>query len=72
MKSLIGNAKGDDRERIIADNKEAAYYCGRALSSQFYIGSEFPKFFGKMESIMFNEAAAAKASRDIFTGALEG
>jgi len=72
MKALIGNAKGDDRQKIIADNKEAAYYSGRVLSSQFYIGSEFPKYFGKMECIMINEAAAAKASREVFTGALEG
>jgi hypothetical protein len=72
MKALLGDAKGEERQKIIADNNEAAYYSGRVLSSQFYIGSEFPKFFGKIESISINEPAAAKATKEIFTGALEG
>ncbi len=33
-----------DRE-IIAENNEAAYYSGRVLSSQFFIGSEFSEVF---------------------------
>jgi hypothetical protein len=41
------------------------------LSSQFFIGAEFPKFFGRIECIMGNEAAAIKAVGDNFTGALK-
>jgi alkylation response protein AidB-like acyl-CoA dehydrogenase len=72
MKELLGNAKGEERQKILEDNSEAAYYSGRVLSSQFYLGSEFPKYFGKMECIMNNEGAAIKAARENFTGALEG
>ncbi len=71
MKAIIGDAKGKERAKIIADNNEAAYYSGRVLSSQFYISSEFPKFFGKLECIMNNDDACILASPEIFTGALE-
>jgi alkylation response protein AidB-like acyl-CoA dehydrogenase len=72
MKAILGNVKGEERQKILSENNEAAYYSGRVLSSQFYIGCEFPKYFGKIECIMGNESAAIKASKEIFTGALEG
>lgn len=71
MKALVGDAKGADRKKLLADNDEAAYYSGRVLSAQFYIASEFPKFFGKVECIMNNDISAIVASSDIFTGALK-
>jgi hypothetical protein len=70
-KAILGDAKGEERQKIIADNSEAAYYSGRMLSSQFYIGAEFPKFFGKIECIMLNEGAAIKVASENFTGALK-
>ncbi len=69
MKQLVGDAKGEEREKLLADNEEAAYYTGRVLSSQFYLGSEFPKFFGKADAILFSETAAIRASDAVFTGA---
>jgi alkylation response protein AidB-like acyl-CoA dehydrogenase len=71
MKALVGDLKGADRKKLLADNAEAAYYSGRVLSSQFYIASEFPKFFGKVECIMNNDISAIVASADVFTGALK-
>jgi hypothetical protein len=71
MKAIVGDAKGADRQKLLSENKEAAYYSGRVLSSQFYIGSEFIKYFGKIESIMENESAAVKVAPENFTGALE-
>jgi alkylation response protein AidB-like acyl-CoA dehydrogenase len=71
MKALVGDLKGVDRKKLLADNDEAAYYSGRVLSSQFYIASEFPKFFGKVECIMNNDISAIVASADVFTGALK-
>lgn len=71
MKELIGDAKGEDRQKIIDNDMEAGYYNGRVLSSQFFIGAEFPKFFGKAECILTGEAAVIKASAASFTGALE-
>ena len=71
MKALVGDLKGADRKKLLADNAEAAYYSGRVLSSQFYIASEFPKFFGKVECIMNNDISAIVATSDVFTGALK-
>ncbi len=70
-KALLGDAKGADRAKIIADNPEAAYYSGRVLSSQFFIGAEFPKFYGRLACIMNNEGAALKVESDNFTGAMK-
>jgi alkylation response protein AidB-like acyl-CoA dehydrogenase len=69
MKSLVGDAKGEDREKLLNDNAEAAYYSGKVLSSQFYLGAEFPKFFGRAEAILFGETSPVKASDAVFTGA---
>jgi len=68
-KALLGDAKGADRKKILEGNADAAYYSGRVLSSQFFIGAEFPKYFGRIECIMANEGAAIKAESDNFTGA---
>ncbi len=70
MQALVGDAKGADREKLLADNDEAAFYAGKVLSSQFYIGTELPKFFGRAQAILFNEGAVVKASPTVFTGAL--
>jgi alkylation response protein AidB-like acyl-CoA dehydrogenase len=71
MKELVGDAKGEEREKIIKDNIEAAFYTGKVLSSQYYIGAEFKKYFGKLDYILDDETAVLKASDEIFTGALE-
>ena len=71
MKAILDDAKGEARQKIVSENNEAAYYSGRVLSSQFFIGAEYPKYFGKMECIMLNEGAAIKAVSDNFTGALK-
>ena len=70
-KELAGDKKGADLEKLLADNAEAAYYTGRVLSAQFYIGAEFQKFFGKCDYILDGEAAVVKATSAIFTGAPE-
>ena len=69
VKALFGEVKGEERRKIISENTEAACYGGRMLSSQFYIGAEYPKFFGRMECIMGNEGAALKVASENFSGA---
>ncbi|MBN2397368.1 MAG: acyl-CoA dehydrogenase, partial [Deltaproteobacteria bacterium] len=69
MKDLLGDAKGEERQKKIAEDAEAAYYSGRVLSSQYYIGSEFPKYFGRIEAIMNKESAPLKVDSANFTGA---
>jgi len=71
MKALLGDSKGEERNKIMNDNQDAAYYNGKVLSSQFYIGAEFPKLFGKVDCILGGEAAVIKASSACFTGALD-
>jgi alkylation response protein AidB-like acyl-CoA dehydrogenase len=70
MKELVGDKKGEDRAKLLADNADAAFYSGKVLSSQYFIGAEFPKYFGMMDAILIGEAAVIKASDEIFTGAL--
>lgn len=43
----------------------------RVLSSQFFIGCEFPKYVGRIECLLGNEEAAIKVTADNFTGALK-
>jgi hypothetical protein len=69
MKELVGDTKGADRDKLLAENDEAAFYTGKVLASQFYIGSEFPKFFGRAKAIKWNETATIKATDPVFTGA---
>jgi len=71
MKELVGDKKGEDRDKFLADNNEAAYYTGRVLSGQFYLGAEFHKFFGYTEYLLAGETAVNKSIGAIFTGALE-
>ena len=66
---LTGNTSGIERENILNENNEAAYYYGRVLSGRFYIVSEFPKFFGKVECILADEGAVTDAVDAAFTGA---
>ncbi len=68
-KELVGDKKGADLDALLNDNAEAAFYNGRVLSAQFYLGAEFPKYFGKIEAMLFGEAAVIKASDPCFTGA---
>ncbi len=70
MQAIVGDAKGPDRDKLIAENAEAAFYSGKVLSSQFYLGTELPQFFGKAQAILFNEGAVIKANANVFTGAL--
>ena len=62
MNELVGDKKGDDRDALLKDNDEAAYYTGKVLASQFYIGFEFPKFFGRAEALMFGESAVRSST----------
>ncbi len=71
MKELVGDLKGDDRNKLINDNLEAAYYSGRVLSAQYYIADCFPAFFGRVESILSGESDVVKFTDAIFTGAPE-
>ncbi len=65
-KELIGDRKGEEREAFLNDNIEAAFYNGRVLSSQFYVGAELQKFYGQVEYILAGEAAVEKTAESVF------
>ncbi len=71
MKELVGDRKGEERENFLNDNREAAFYSGRVLSGQYYLNSEFHKFFGIAGELLAGETAVIKASDPLFTGAPE-
>jgi hypothetical protein len=71
MNEIVGDSKGEEREKLLADNQEAAFYSGKVLSSQFFLGVEVPKYMGRVESILNGETAVIKSSEEIFTGAAE-
>ncbi len=69
LKEIAGDLKGDEKNKLINENLEAAYYSGRVLSSQYYIGANFLNYFGKIESILAEETAVLRSSTAIFSGA---
>jgi hypothetical protein len=71
LKDIIWGKTAKEREAFIKENPEAAYYSGRVLSSQFYLGAEFHKVFGRIEYVMTGEGAVEKSFAAHFTGALE-
>jgi alkylation response protein AidB-like acyl-CoA dehydrogenase len=71
VKALIGNATPEQIEAKIKSDKEAAYYYGRSLSSQFFLGAEFAHFHGIVDYILSGDQTVVQASDDVFTGALE-
>jgi len=58
LMDLIGDAKGNELEKIIDKSEEAAFYSGKVLGSRFYIGSILKKTFGKFEQLKSDENAA--------------
>lgn len=71
MKAIIGDTAGEDLEKLLEDNNEAAYYYGRVTSGQFFIANELPKVFGLFESLMIADESILNAHNACFTGALE-
>jgi hypothetical protein len=71
MHELVGPLKGEERDKFIHENNEAAFYSGKVLSSQYYVGAYFQNYFGRVESILAEETAIIKSTDAIFTGAPE-
>jgi len=71
MKEIVWGKTEKEREAFLKENFEASYYTGRVRSGEFYIGSEFQKFFGRIKYIISNNRSVVKSSETTFTGALE-
>ncbi len=71
VKTFIGDATGEERDRILSTNGEAAFYYGKVLASQFWLGTEFPNFFSKLDGIMVDETEVLNTTEVVFTGVPE-
>ena len=71
MKAYTGDKKGAELESLLAENREAAFYYGRVLSSRFYLKEEFPQVFGIMDGLSSKEWSVLEASSDAFPGTVE-
>jgi alkylation response protein AidB-like acyl-CoA dehydrogenase len=71
VKELVGDARGRDRDAILEDNLEAAYYSGKMHSAQFFIGAEFQKYFGQLDYLLSGDDSVVESTGAIFTGAPE-
>ncbi len=63
---------GADTDATISgaeDDAEKSFYYGRALASRFYLGAEFPLFFGKIESVLAGERVVVDSGPAFFSGA---
>jgi alkylation response protein AidB-like acyl-CoA dehydrogenase len=71
MKELTGGKTGAELEKLCEDNAEAAFYTGRVLSGQFYLGAKMQEYFGRADYVLAGEAAVQNANKFIFSGAPE-
>ncbi len=71
LREIAGDASGAKPAAAAKENPEAAFYYGKTLSSRFYLGTEFMKFFGLLDSVISGESAVEESFGEIFTGALE-
>ncbi len=71
FKEAAGDAADHALQKLVESNGETAYYYGRILSAQYFIGTEIPKAIGRIEAILGGEDAVIKTSPAIFTGAPE-
>jgi alkylation response protein AidB-like acyl-CoA dehydrogenase len=69
LKGLAGDMSLEKLNALARDDSEAAYYYGKVLSSRYYLGSEFKKYFGFLDYIASGEGSVVEAVPEVFTGA---
>jgi alkylation response protein AidB-like acyl-CoA dehydrogenase len=55
LSALTAGAKGEALTEFLSRDAEAAFYYGKVCASEFWLATEFPKYFGKMEGISMSE-----------------
>ncbi|HOG13192.1 MAG TPA: acyl-CoA dehydrogenase [Smithellaceae bacterium] len=71
LKAIAGDIKGEKAASLAKDNAEAAFYMGKVLSGQFYLGAELKHLTGYLDYVTAGEPAAVnECFENIFTGAL--
>ncbi len=68
LSALTGDVSGTALREMLRNNKEAAFYYGKVLSAEFWLDTEFPKYFGKIEAILTSKPVDVPAGEDFFSG----
>jgi len=55
LSMLTAGAKGEALTDVLAQDAEAAFYYGKVCASEYWLATEFPKYFGKVEGISLGE-----------------
>src|SRR5208337_3160493 len=69
LDKIIPDISPENIPAAISGNTEACYYYGKILSGRFYLGSEFKKYSGIIDSILSGEQAIVESFSEIFSGA---
>jgi len=69
LKKLCGTSDFSKAAELAKDNREISFYYGKILSARYYIGSEFKKLSGMIESMLSDESAVVDSFDEIFSGA---
>ncbi len=68
---VLGDSQPEDLEAFLEENSEAAFYTGRVLSGQFFLGAEIRSFFSLAEYILSGDSSVTEATAPVFTGAIK-
>ncbi|MBN2283379.1 MAG: acyl-CoA dehydrogenase [Deltaproteobacteria bacterium] len=68
LASLTGGLSGEGLRARLRDDREAAFYYGKAVCSEFWLSTEFPKFFGKIDAILNASPVDVEAGEAFFAG----
>ncbi len=67
LSALTAGAKGEALTEVLARDAEAAFYYGKVCASEFWLATEFPKYFGKMEGISLGETVDFLPGNAVFS-----
>jgi len=67
LSALTGDVSDAALREILRDKKEAAFYYGKVLSAEFWLDTEFPKYFGKIDAILTSKPMDVPAGEDFFS-----
>jgi alkylation response protein AidB-like acyl-CoA dehydrogenase len=68
LKELAGALAGDALRERLREDKEAAFYYGKVMASEFWLDNEFPRYFGKIDAIVTGTVLDVAAGEAFFAG----
>lgn len=67
LSAHTAGAKGEALAGVLSKDAEAAFYYGKVCASEFWLVSEFPKYFGKMDGISLSETVDFLPGNAVFS-----